>query len=337
MNAYYLGADLGATKTHVLIATAAGEAVGFGQSGPGNHEVVGVDGFAYNLQKAVKKALDSAGIEIEQIAGAGFGIAGYDWPSEYEMVSSVVGTLSIHAPLELVNDAVPGIAAAAHEGWGIAVVSGTGCNCWGWDRTHKRIGHVTGCGPDFGEAGGASEMVYKSIQQVAYEYTRRGPATLLTQMYIQLTGTKDIEDLLSSLTINRELIDASAAPLIFKAADQGDAVASGIITWAGSELGELVNCVVRQLDFQSLAFDVVMLGSAFNGGDRLIQPMSAKIHSLAPLANLVRFNNPPVIGGVVMGMEKGGLQVTPAIRTRLNESISRFVPQDSAEASSLAP
>jgi N-acetylglucosamine kinase-like BadF-type ATPase len=325
MSAYYLGADLGATKTHVLIAAETGQVVGFGQSGPGNHEVVGVKGFAGNLQKATRQALDSGGIQIEQIAGAGFGIAGYDWPSQREMVSSVVDTLSIQAPIELANDAVPGIAAAARDGWGIAVVSGTGCNCWGWDRTHTRIGHVTGCGLDFGEAGGASELVHKSIQHVAYEYTRRGPATLLTRMYLQLTGTKNIEELLSSLTMGKVFIDASAAPLIFKAADQGDVVANEIIAWAGSELGELVNAVVRQLDFQSQAFDVVMLGSTFNGGSRLVKPMETKIHSLAPLANLVRFNNPPVIGGVLMGMQKSGLQVTPLIRARLNDSINHFM------------
>jgi N-acetylglucosamine kinase-like BadF-type ATPase len=325
MSSYYLGADLGATKTHVLIATETGKAVGFGQGGPGNHEVVGVDGFSDTLHKAVRQALDMAGILVGQIAGAGFGIAGYDWPSQYEMVSTVVNSLSIQAPMELANDAVPGIAAAARDGWGIAVVSGTGCNCWGWDRSHTRIGHVTGCGLRFGEGGGASEMVEKSIQHVAYEYTRRGPATLLTRFYMERTGTKNIEDLLSSLIMGKVSLDASAAPLIFKAADQGDIVANDLITWAGGELGELVNCVVRQLDFQSRAFDVVMLGSTFNGGDRLVKPMKAKIKSLAPLANLVRFNNPPVVGGVLMGMQKSGLEVTQTIRARLNESIAHFI------------
>ena len=325
MSEYYLGADLGATKTHVLIATADGEAVGFGQSGPGNHEVGGVEVFAENLQKATRQALASAHIQIEQIAGAGLGVAGYDWPSQYEMISAVIDTLSIQAPVELANDAVPGIAAAAQGGWGIAVVSGTGCNCWGWDSTHTRIGHVTGCGLEFGEAGGASEMVLKSIMHVAHEYTRRGPATLLSRMYMELTGTRDLEDLLACLNMRKVTIDASAAPLIFKAAEQGDAVAQDIIAWAGTELGELVNAVVRQLDFQRLAFDVVMLGSAFNGGQRLIEPMRVKIHSLAPLANLVRFNKPPVVGGVLMGMQKSGLHVTQAMRDRLNLSINQFI------------
>ena len=326
MSAFYLGADLGATKTHVLVTTEEGEVVGFGQSGPGNHEVVGYEGFEKNLQIATRQAFSSAGIEVEQLCGAGFGIAGYDWPLQYELISRVIGTLGIQAPIELVNDAVPGIVASASEGWGIAVVAGTGCNCWGWDSTHTRIGHVTGGGLTFGEGGGASEMVYKSIQQVAYEYTRRGPATRLSKMYMELTGTKNLEELLSGIMVGKITINASAAPLIFQAAEQGDGVAMGIIDWAGSELGELANAVIRQLDFQTLSFDVVMLGSTFNGGKRLVDPMRLKILSTAPGAHLVRLTQPPVIGSVLMGMQKNGKVITQAIRQNLTASFGKFIP-----------
>ena len=38
MTRYFLGGDIGSSKTHVLIADEGGQAVGFGQSGAGNHE-----------------------------------------------------------------------------------------------------------------------------------------------------------------------------------------------------------------------------------------------------------------------------------------------------------
>ena len=50
---YYLGADVGATKTHVLIADDCGQAVGFGQSGPGNHESVGYGGLFGGLYQVL--------------------------------------------------------------------------------------------------------------------------------------------------------------------------------------------------------------------------------------------------------------------------------------------
>ena len=42
---YFLGADLGGTKTRVMISDSNGSLLGFGESGPGNHESVGYEGF----------------------------------------------------------------------------------------------------------------------------------------------------------------------------------------------------------------------------------------------------------------------------------------------------
>ena len=50
---YFLGVDIGATKTHALIADATGRVVGFGQAGPGNHETVGYEGLIAALDLAV--------------------------------------------------------------------------------------------------------------------------------------------------------------------------------------------------------------------------------------------------------------------------------------------
>src|SRR5512136_56265 len=103
MKRYFLGVDVGGTKTHALIADESGQASGFGEAGPGNHEGVGYDGLAAALQIAIEQALARAGISRRQIAGAGFGVGGYDWPSEREPTLRAIGTLGIHAPLEAVN------------------------------------------------------------------------------------------------------------------------------------------------------------------------------------------------------------------------------------------
>ena len=88
-------------------------------------------------------------------------------------------SIGLCAPTEAVNDTLIGLVAGATDGWGIAVVSGTGCNCWGWDRD-RRQGQVTGGGWQMGEYAGSSELAARAVQLVAYEWTRRGPATQLT-------------------------------------------------------------------------------------------------------------------------------------------------------------
>lgn len=319
---YYLGADLGATKTHTLIVDETGRALGFGESGPGNHESVGYDGMFQAMQSGLEQALCLAGLKKEDITGAGFGVAGYDWTSEVEATVSVIDRLDLKAPYKFVNDAVPGLIAGSEEGWGVVVVSGTGSNCRGWDREHKREGRVTGHGVLMGEGAGGSELVHRCLQIIGYSWTKRLPKTALAEALVAYVGAKDLEDLLRGYTMNEYHVSANAARLIFRVAEEGDQVARDLIRWAGTELGELVNAVVRQLEFENLAFDVVMTGSMFDGGSMLIEPMRATIRKMAPKARLVRLSAPPVIGAVMLGMEAGGFQITPAIRKTMNQSVS---------------
>jgi hypothetical protein len=60
----------------------------------------------------------------------------------------------------------------------------------------------------------------------------------------------------------------------------------------------------------------------FEGGSMLIEPMRETIHKLAAKARLVRLRVPPVIGAAILGLEAGEVQLTPEIRTTMNETIS---------------
>ena len=101
-------------------------------------------------------------------------------------------------------------------------------------------------------------------------------------------------------------------------------VARELIRWAGIELGEMANAVIRQLEFENLAFDVVMTGSMFEGGPLLIDPMRETIHKLAPKASMVRLRVPPVIGAVLLGMEAVQVKATPSIRKTMANTLSIF-------------
>jgi N-acetylglucosamine kinase-like BadF-type ATPase len=319
---YYLGADLGATKTHTLIVDETGRARGFGESGPGNHESVGYEGMFHSMQQGMNMALNAAGLTKADIAGAGFGVAGFDWQSEYEATSAVIDKLGLNAPYKFVNDAVLGLVAGTEEGWGVVVVSGTGSNCRGWDREHKREGRVTGHGVLMGEGAGGTELLHRSMQIIGYAWTKRGPMTALADAIVKHLGAKDLEDLLRGYTTYEYKIGAEAAPIVFRVAQEGDAVAQELIRWAGCELGEIANAVIRQLEFEHLAFDVVMTGSMFEGGQMLIEPMQEKINSLAPQARLVRLTTPPVIGAIILGMEAGNIKATTDVRKTMKDSVS---------------
>jgi N-acetylglucosamine kinase-like BadF-type ATPase len=326
MKHFFLGVDVGGTKSHALIANEEGRAVGFGEGGAGNYEVVGWDGLRQTLQTVTEQALSSAEIRRGQIAGAGFGIAGYDWPGEREPTVEAIETLGLKAPYALVNDATVGLLAGASEGWGVVVVAGTSNNCRGRDQ-QGRTGRVTGCGPWFGEYGGAAELVAKAVQGVGLAWTKRGPETRLSEAFIRLAGAAGVADLLEGLYLGRYHLSAGAAPLVFQVAAEGDGVAQETIRWAGRELGSLAVGVIRQLEFEEQDFEVVLSGSLYDGGPMLTEAMQETILAVAPGACLVRLTVPPVAGGVLLGMEQAALRPSP-VREQLIESTNALLGGD---------
>lgn len=322
---YYLGIDIGATKSHALIADQNGRAVGFGQSGPGNHEIVGYHGLAAALQAVTEQALVEAGIDRQQIAGAGFGVAGYDWPSELPPTLEAIATLGLTAPLEVVNDTIIGLVAGAEAGWGVAVIAGTSNNCWGWNAQH-RIGRVTGNGGMFGEYAGSGELVQEAVVAVAKAWTQRGPATALSAAFSRLVGASSDADLLEGLSQGWYDIGAAAAPLVFQTAKAGDAVALEVVRWAAQGLASLANGVIRQLQLQDQTFDVVLVGSMYNGGPLLLDPMQAAVHALAPGARFVKLTVPPVVGAVLVGIQAAGLDAN-MVRPKLISSTQAMMAE----------
>ena len=320
MTGYFLGVDTGATKSHALVADDAGRALGFGEAGPGNHEVVGYEGMTEALLTITRQALAEAGISVNQIAGAGFGLAGYDWPSERQPSLDAIRPLGLSASLEIVNDAAIAVPAGAAEGWGLAVVAGTSCNCWGWDRQRRHIGHMTGFSALMGEAAGGGELVLKAVHAISREWGRRGPATRLSGAFVEATGARDLDDLIEGLTQERYDLDAGMAPLVFRVAADGDAVAQELVRWAGLGLADLAIGVIHQLGIEALAFDVVLAGSFYNGSPVLAEVMREAIQAVAPGARLVRLTAPPVAGAVLLGMEMGGLNAC-SLREKLIASV----------------
>lgn len=320
MSKYFLGVDVGGTKSHALITDHSGKIVGFGKAGTGNHEAVGYAGLIDVLNTTTEAALAQAGITREQIAGAGFGLCGYDWPSERQAHLDAVATLGLSAPVELVNDAVISLIAGAEAGWGISLVAGTGANCWGRDA-QGRHGHVTGFGQIFGEAGGGSELVQRALWAIAHHYTLLGPPTVLTERFMQHYGAQNAEALLEGYTSGLYRVNAGDALLVFDAAQAGDAVALDLIRWVGGELGNLAIAVIRQLALHAHAFDVVLGGNFYRGHRLIIEMLSARILQEAPLARIIRLHADPVVGGALLGMEVAGCD--PATIANARRALTR--------------
>jgi N-acetylglucosamine kinase-like BadF-type ATPase len=307
---YYLGIDVGSSKTHALIADESGKCIGFGKAGGGNHQGMGYERLSEVLQKSFAGACESSGVEKSQIAGAGFGIAGFDFPSEREDHLNAIRPLGLSCPVDVVNDGANGLISGTSHGIGVNVTAGSGINARGRGKNGKE-GRLVGNGIDFGEYGGAIEIVFRARQFVNYAWIKRIPPTKLTEIFLEATGAKDELDLMEGLSNGQYHLFPYLAIKIAQAAREGDAAALEVMRWSGEELGWIAIAVARQIEMENEEVEIVQSGSVFEAGDIINEPMCNIVKKHLPRAKMIRLEGPPVVGPLMLGMQMAGIDPYP--------------------------
>jgi N-acetylglucosamine kinase-like BadF-type ATPase len=302
---YFLGIDVGSSKTHALIVDETGQCIGFGKAGGGNHQNAGYDGLTEVLRRSFAEACAMSGVEVSSICGAGFGVAGCDFPSDREPHLQVIGSLGLSYPVEVVNDGMNGLLAGATSGFGVNVTAGSSNNCRGRGK-NGREGRIVGNGITFGEFGGGYEIAWRGLQMVNYAWIKRIPPTALTQIYIEAAGARDEMDLMEGLSNSQYHLFPYLAVKVIEAAREGDSAACDVLQWAGEELGWLAVSVARQIEMQDQEVEIIQSGSVFEAGELITKPMRELILKHCPKARLIRLDGPPVVGAVILGMEQAG-------------------------------
>ena len=300
---YFLGIDVGSSKTHALIADETGQCVGFGKSSGGNHQNVGYGGLTNILMESFAQAREISGVDKSQITGAGFGVAGYDFPSDRERHLEAISKLGLTCPVEIVNDGANGLIAGASHGVGVNVTAVSSNNCRGRGKDGSE-GRISGNGPTFGEYGGAVEIVQRALQMVNYAWIKRITPTALTKIFLDAVGAKNELDLLEGVSNNQYDPFPFLAIEIINAARAGDEAAGEVIRWAGEEPGLLAVSVARQIEMENEEVEIIQSGSIFEAGELITNPMRDLVLEHCPKAKLIRLDGPPVVGAVILGMER---------------------------------
>jgi N-acetylglucosamine kinase-like BadF-type ATPase len=166
---------------------------------------------------------------------------------------------------------------------------------------------VGGAGHWSGEAAGGADILARAMRAVTYEWSGRGPATELSNAFLAHTGARDLDELIEGVYLERYPFDPSMVLLVFETARQGDRQALEVLRWAGCELGSMALGVINQLDLKNEVFDVILIGSIYDGHPLIEETLAETLLPAAPGARLVRLTVPPVAGGVLLAMEGAGI------------------------------
>ena len=192
-----IGIDGGGSTTVALIADAT-EVIGRAEAGPSNMQAVGVTRALKAIEDAIAAAFAAAGRPPAKVRVAVLGLAGADRPQEQDLVRTWAERFGLATQVQVVNDAQLLLAAGTPEGWGIALVAGTGSIAFGRTRDGK-IGRAGGWGYLLGDEGSAYALVINALQEVAHAADGRGQPTILTERLIYAVGGQRPMDLIPAV------------------------------------------------------------------------------------------------------------------------------------------
>ena len=308
MPPFVVGVDGGTTKTIALAADAQGRILGAGRGGNSNASGSEIERPMQVVVAAVRQALAQAGLRGEEVALGVFGLAGADWPEDYERREAFLACSGVARRVIIKNDALVGWRASTRQPYGVVITAGTGSN----------TAIITPAGQEwcygyYVRYGGAGDVAREAIYAVLRQEDGRGAPTALTEMVLNRLNRPNPEALLRAMVageLQREQV-LSLCPLVFEAAAEGDEVAAEIVVKQGLALAEYATAAIRRFGMQGLAFDVVLAGSVFKGrGPLLIDTITQAIHCVAPGATIVRARFEPSVGGVLLAYDALGIPVT---------------------------
>jgi N-acetylglucosamine kinase-like BadF-type ATPase len=301
---YVLGIDGGGTKTVCLLANTRGTILGRGEAGPSNYQAVGLEAASEAIDQAIERAFQAAGRLRQRVAVICLGLAGVDRPEDEAIIRGVVTQLGVAEQAIIVNDAVIALWSGTTAGRGVVVIAGTGAIAFGVNARGEQ-GRAGGWGHLLGDEGSAYDIGRLAMIAALRAYDGRGEPTTLGPLIQQAWGLERLEGLIGRVygpTLPRPQI-AALAPLVVQAAQQGDAVARRILTYAGEELGAVAAAVIRRLDMPGEAFDVVTAGGVFQAGDLIVQPFWRVVTGVAPLARRIVPDAEPAVGAVRLALK----------------------------------
>lgn len=315
---YFVGIDGGGTKTHAVVTDERFTVQSQGYGGPGNFLRVGMERASASVMAAVDRALRDARIGVDQVEVAGIGLAGVQHPAHHAWMQDALARAFEEREsvarssrnwsrdrLFLTTDAEAALAGATDCKPGVVIISGTGSIAYGMNGRGERA-RSGGWGPTFGDEGSGHDIARKALMAVVAAFDGRQSPTQLTEKICNWFGIDSPEEL-PRIIYDRERKEGSIAPLsglVEEAAHEGDETARGILREAGEELSRAVVAVIDRLQIQSEQFRVCYVGSVFNAGELILQPIRTAVREVAPLADIAPPLHGPAVGAVMLALER---------------------------------
>jgi N-acetylglucosamine kinase-like BadF-type ATPase len=313
-----LAIDGGNSKTDVALVAGDGRLLASAR-GPGiNAHVTGVDQTVLILDAVVKQAaaqLDRRhrvdGVPSGWIAQHTVAcLANADLPEEEVEHAAAVQAQGWSATATVINDTFAILRAGLADGhephWGVGVVCGAGINAVGV-APDGRVTRYLALGTISGDWGGGHGLGLEVLWHAIRAEDGRGRETILTSYLTSHFGVERVEDVTIGIHQGKIGEDdlTGLAPVLLRAADEGDPVAQAVVGRLADEISVMAITAMRRLGLTALATPVVLGGGVITARNPLLMSgITRQLAEAAPAAEVRVIDVPPVAGAALLGLDQ---------------------------------
>lgn len=302
-----LGIDGGGTHTVAMLAQ--GDLIlGRGDAGPSNLQSVGVSRALGALNQAIARAFADAGCHRVTVGAVCLGLAGADRPAEKQLLREWVNRQHVAQWTDVTNDGALLLAAGTPDGWGVAVIAGTGSICVARSPDGRMI-RTGGWGYLLGDEGSGYAIAMQALNAITRSTDHRAGSTPLINRILKAMELSQPQELIPAVYRggwDRAAI-AGLAPIVFDVAAEGDEIAEVIINRQAGELAHTISTSARQLGFKS--FPLALAGGALLKSEYYRTKVLESLAQYGMTADPVSLVSNPALGAVRIARERKPLTV----------------------------
>ncbi len=318
-----LGVDGGGTSTRVAIVDEQGRVWGTGLSGPSNYDDVGVEMARQNIGLAVQQARQAAGLGDTLFDATFLGMAGVVSPQDRAVIHGIAQDLALAAPerIGVDHDCRVALAGGLSGRPGIVQIAGTGSSTFGMNAAGESW-RAGGWGHLISDEGSSYWLGIQAMTAAVRSYDGRLAGTALQALVQQHLALAHMDDIMRRLYVeglSRAEI-AAMAPLVIRAAREGDGLARSLIHDGMALLADCVLAVARRLDMADGPVELAMVGGLFQAGEIVVEPFIREIHVRLPQCRVIPAELPPVLGAALLALGLANVDMNAAMVDNLRRA-----------------
>lgn len=327
---YIATLDGGKTRTVCAILDARGNVLSYAVGGPIGTSLIDPRTVELNLRNVVFDALKRSSLSVADIGVASFSICDLDTEELKNNMERRIARLGFKGEVLLEPDFVGAYYVATHGRPGVGVIAGTGSMAYGEDGNGKRA-RAGGWGWLIDDDGSGVWIGARALNAVARAYDGTDRETLLLEMVCGELNLKHCLDLVN-VAYRGGNADANLAsriaPLVNRAAEEGDGQAIRILQQAARELVLMTLTVSRKLKLGRSQYTVGCIGSVFKS--RIVMNAFKQGLQRGTKAVVLRgpyFDYSPLMGPVVMAFKRQQLSSSDALFEKIDRNLKEVSRQ----------